>query len=63
MALINKYSKLSDVILEDPSVITILNRFNIFLGVGDKTVEQVCTEFCHQRKEICQCLIDQRVDK
>ena len=44
MALINKYSKLSDVILEDPSVITILNRFNIFLGVGDKTVEQVCTE-------------------
>ena len=35
MALIDKYSKLSDVILEDPSVITILNRFNIFLGVGD----------------------------
>ena len=44
MALIDKYSKLSDVILEDPSVITILNRFNIFLGVGDKTVEQACAE-------------------
>ena len=44
MALINKNQKLSDVILEDPSIITVLNRLNIFLGVGDKTVEQACNE-------------------
>lgn len=35
---------MSDVIIEDPSIITVLNRFNIYLGVGDKTVEQVCAE-------------------
>lgn len=44
MALINKNNKLADVILDNPSIITVLNRFGIYLGVGDKTVEQVCSE-------------------
>ena len=44
MVLIDKDKKLSDVILEDPSIVTVLNRFNIFLGVGDKTIRQMCNE-------------------
>ncbi len=42
--MIDKTQKLSDIIIEHPSIITVLNRFNIFLGVGDKTVEQMCLE-------------------
>ena len=44
MALINKEDKLCDVIIIEPTVISVLNRFNIFLGVGDKSVEQICAE-------------------
>lgn len=44
MAIITKESKLSDIVINDPSSITVLNRFNIFLGLGDKTVENICTE-------------------
>ena len=44
MALINKEDKLCDVIIIEPTVISVLNRFNIFLGVGDKSVEQICEE-------------------
>lgn len=44
MALIYKTQKLSDAIIGNPSIITVLNRFDIFLGVGDKTVEQACNE-------------------
>lgn len=35
---------LSDVVLEEPSTVTVLNRFGIFLGLGDKTVSQACNE-------------------
>ena len=44
MALINKEDKLCDVIIIEPTIISVLNRFNIFLGVGDKSVEQICEE-------------------
>lgn len=44
MALIDRRQKLADIILDNPSIITVLNRFNIYLGVGDKTVEQVCAQ-------------------
>jgi regulator of cell morphogenesis and NO signaling len=44
MALINRDSKLSDIILHDPSTITVLNRFGIVLGVGDQNVEDACRE-------------------
>ncbi|MCH4155703.1 MAG: helix-turn-helix transcriptional regulator [Muribaculaceae bacterium] len=44
MALFNPDSKLSDIVLSDVSVITVLNRFDIFLGVGDKTVNEICRE-------------------
>lgn len=40
--IINAQTKLSDIILADPSTVTVLNRFGIFLGVGDHTVETVC---------------------
>ena len=44
MAIITKESKLSDIVINDPSSITVLNRFNIFLGLGDKTIENICAE-------------------
>ena len=44
MAIITKESKLRNIVINDPSSITVLNRFNIFLGLGDKTVENICAE-------------------
>ena len=44
MALITPGTKLAHIINTDPNIITVLNRFNIRLGVGDKTVESICQE-------------------
>ena len=44
MPLINAETKLCDVILHDPSVIPVINRFGIILGVGDKSIRTVCEE-------------------
>lgn len=44
MALINAESKLCDVILNEPSLIPVINRFGIILGVGDKNIRTVCEE-------------------
>lgn len=37
-----KDSKISEPIFKDPSVIAVLNRFDIYLGVGDTTIEEIC---------------------
>ena len=37
-------TKLCDVILDEPSVITVINRFGIALGVGDKSVKEICRQ-------------------
>ena len=42
MSIFTRDSKLSDVILSDPSVIQVINRFGILLGVGDSTIRSVC---------------------
>lgn len=42
MTLINRDSKLRDIILNDPSTITVLDRFGIPLGVGDDKVDDAC---------------------
>lgn len=44
MTLINHESKLSEIIVHDPSTITVLDRFGITLGVGDSKVIDVCHE-------------------
>lgn len=44
MPVYSKDSKLSDVILYDPSVIQVVNRFDIYLGVGDATIKGICEE-------------------
>ena len=44
MALINAESKLCEVILNEPSLIPVINRFGIILGVGDKNIRTVCEE-------------------
>lgn len=42
--MITNDTKLSDIVLHDPSVVTVYNRFGIRLGVGDLTVAKVCQE-------------------
>lgn len=42
MALVNLDTKLCDLVINDPSVITVINRFNIALGVGDKSINTIC---------------------
>lgn len=42
MALVTPETKLCDVIIDEPSVIPVINRFDISLGVGDKTVKAIC---------------------
>lgn len=42
MTLFNIDSKLCDVIFYDPSVITVINRFGINLGVGDSSISEIC---------------------
>ncbi len=44
MALIHAETKLSDIILHEPSLIPVINRFGITLGVGDKSIHTVCEE-------------------
>ncbi|MGN0229837.1 MAG: helix-turn-helix transcriptional regulator [Muribaculaceae bacterium] len=44
MQIVNYDSKLCDLIVGDPSLIAVLNRFGITLGVGDKTIARVCDE-------------------
>ena len=44
MAVIIAETKLCDVILHEPSVIPVINRFGIILGVGDKSIRTVCEE-------------------
>ncbi|MBO8476968.1 MAG: helix-turn-helix transcriptional regulator [Bacteroidetes bacterium] len=44
MALVTPETKLCDVILDEPSAITVINRFGISLGVGDKNVRTICAQ-------------------
>lgn len=44
MALVTAETKLCDVIIDEPSVITVINRFGIYLGVGDKSVRSICND-------------------
>lgn len=44
MALLKKYSVMADVLLEHNELIPVLNRFGIRLGVGDKTILELCDE-------------------
>ena len=42
MALINRDTKLSEIIIHEPSTITVLDRFGLNLGVGDAKVADAC---------------------
>ena len=35
---------MGDAVLHDPKMLIVLNRFEIKLGFGDKTIEQICNE-------------------
>lgn len=42
LPIISPNTKLSQIIIDDPTIILVLNRFGISLGVGDTTIEQIC---------------------
>lgn len=42
MALIQAQTKLSDIIISNPDIIPVINRFGITLGTGDYTIETIC---------------------
>lgn len=44
MALIYADLKLCDIILNEPTLIPVINRFGIALGIGDKSVRTICEE-------------------
>lgn len=39
---VNIHSRLSTLLFENPELITVVNRFGITLGVGDKSIETLC---------------------
>ena len=44
LTLVNHDTKLSDIVIAEPSALTVLNRFGIRLGLGDLTVARACTQ-------------------
>lgn len=44
LPIISAETKLSQIIIEDPSILSVLNRFGISLGVVDLTIEQICNK-------------------
>lgn len=44
MALVTPDHKLCEVIVDEPSVVPVINRFDIVLGVGDRTIKSICKE-------------------
>lgn len=44
MALVTPDTKLCEVIVDEPSVVPVINRFDIVLGVGDRTIKAICKE-------------------
>lgn len=42
MALIQAQTKLSDIIISNPDIIPVINRFGITLGTGDSTIDSIC---------------------
>lgn len=44
MALVTPDTKLCEVIVDEPSVVPLINRFDIVLGVGDRTIKSICKE-------------------
>lgn len=44
MALVTPDTKLCEVIVDEPSVVPEINRFDIVLGVGDRTIKSICKE-------------------
>lgn len=44
MSVYTKDSRLSEPIMRDPSIIPVINRFGISLGVGDLAIKNICME-------------------
>ena len=45
MPLVYSNMQLSEVVEEHPSLIPVINRFGIRLGLGDKSVKSICSEY------------------
>ena len=45
MPLVYPNMQMSEVVEEHPSLIPVINRFGIRLGLGDKSVKAICEEY------------------
>lgn len=54
---VEKNRILSDLLSQFPELIPIVNRFGIFLGVGDKTIEQICRDL-NLNEDFILCVIN-----
>lgn len=44
LPIISSDTQLSQIIIDDPTILSVLSRFGILLGVGDMTIEQICQQ-------------------
>ena len=61
MKKISSDTKLADIITENETLIPVLNRFGIKLGVGDKSIKSVCRE-AHIHSDLLVCIINTLTD-
>lgn len=61
MKKISPDTKLADIITENETLIPVLNRFGIRLGVGDKSIKSVCREV-HINPDLLVCIINTLTD-
>lgn len=62
LKLINIDTKVSEIVINVPSTVTVLNRFGITLGVGDKTIAKVCSEH-HINPEFLATILNTFINK
>lgn len=62
MKLLDKYSVMADVLAEHNALIPVLNRFGIKLGVGNKTILELCEE-CDLNPDFILTVLNVYLDK
>lgn len=62
MAIYNLNSKLSDAIMRHPSLIPVVNRLGVALGVGDNTIGRICAD-AHIRPDFFLSIVNTFIDE
>lgn len=62
MAIYNLNSKLSDAIMRHPSLIPVINRLGVAMGVGDNTIGRICAN-AHIRSDFFLSIVNTFIDE